>query len=391
MDTTFPDDSAGLTATQDPTQAPVTQDDFDSGDIDYNHDGVVDGMWWTLDSGVVVAVIDTDSDDVADVLQFDTDGDGLVDVVVVPDGDGFLLKTDTDPEGTHVTREELQEGAPQLAELVNAFWPATDDIPADGGYDGPQVTDGQLVGDPASRGLDWFQQAFDGSCMPASIAVIATFYTGEQYTDLEFISLVNQVHGWAPDPTGSGPSMTVEGAVTVLNALGIPAHADEGTVNDLIEYLGEDRAIIVAIDSSEVWDDQDGKAPEVEDDLPDHAVTVTGIDTQNGIVYLNDTGTPDGAAMEVPLDVFMDAWADSGNSMVVCDQTAEEFRDANGIPQDEPTDGQPAVAPIGAAADTTPLTLPEQTEGPLDFVRTHPFVLLPVLIAAGAVVRSVSK
>ena len=51
-------------------------------------------------------------------------------------------------------------------------------------------------------------------------------------------------------------------------------------------------------------------------------VVVAGIDTERGVVLLSDPGSPDGNLEEVPIDVFMDAWADSDNSMIVAEGPA---------------------------------------------------------------------
>jgi hypothetical protein len=49
----------------------------------------------------------------------------------------------------------------------------------------------------------------------------------------------------------------------------------------------------------------------------DHAVVVTGVDTANGIVHLNDSGSRDGRDEQVRMDVFVKAWATSHNFLTV--------------------------------------------------------------------------
>lgn len=44
---------------------------------------------------------------------------------------------------------------------------------------------------------------------------------------------------------------------------------------------------------------------------------VTGVDTDNGIVHLNDSGGDDGADEQVSISTFNASWATSGNEMVV--------------------------------------------------------------------------
>lgn len=49
----------------------------------------------------------------------------------------------------------------------------------------------------------------------------------------------------------------------------------------------------------------------------DHAVVVTGVDTENGIVHLNDSGTPTGRDEQIPMETFVEAWATSHDFMAV--------------------------------------------------------------------------
>jgi hypothetical protein len=51
--------------------------------------------------------------------------------------------------------------------------------------------------------------------------------------------------------------------------------------------------------------------------VSDHAVVVTGVDTANGVVHLNDSGTPDGRDEQIPMALFAKAWATSHNFMVI--------------------------------------------------------------------------
>jgi hypothetical protein len=51
----------------------------------------------------------------------------------------------------------------------------------------------------------------------------------------------------------------------------------------------------------------------------DHALVLTGIDVANGTAVLSDPGSPTGNLETVPLETLLDAWADSGNAMVVTD------------------------------------------------------------------------
>ena len=88
------------------------------------------------------------------------------------------------------------------------------------------------------------------------------------------------------------------------------ASIETSTVDELDAYLDQGYNAIAYIDSSVVWA---GDSP----DGLDHAVTVSSI--ENGIVYLNDPGTPDGELEPVPVEVFEAAWSASNFQMIMTD------------------------------------------------------------------------
>ena len=268
------------------------------------------------------------------------------------------------------------------------------------------VVDGQLVGDPVGDAEHWFNQAANGYCVPSSVAQIVSEYTGQHFADEDaFVALANELHLFDVGPDGV-PSMSLDGALRLLEASGVPASIDPaGTVDELVEHLDEGRRIILAVDSGEIWGTEVAGDTALEFDAADHAVVLTGIDLDRGVAILSDPGTPDGNMSEIPLDVLVDAWADADNGMVVCDTAPGEAQVAAvpGWGEDvlRPADvdsvavDAAAPSPVG---DGTPVfggtdlddVLPEQ--GPVDqavsWVGRHPYVLLPVVLAAGAVARA---
>ena len=229
----------------------------------------------------------------------------------------------------------------------------------------PEVVDGQIVGDPFQYSDQWFYQSFNGSCVPASVAQIYNLYTGEDVSDLDFVALANEVagthggYGWIVGPDGA-PGLTPSAAVELLEAAGIPATVTYGSMDDLAQALAQGNGVMVAFDSGEVW-----YGEEVEDNTADHMAVVAAIDYEAGIVYLSDTGNPDGNMEAVPLEVFVDAWEDSGFVMVECTQSVGEFQAANNI--------TPAHAAADQAAAHT--QTPEDT---VVQVTSNPWAMLPI-------------
>jgi len=333
--------------------------------LDTNNDGINDTLAGFLDSGAYFEVLDFDQDGQGDVVRIDTDGDGSADIMISPNGNGsYNVKWDFHDGGwdswTTLSAEEMQQTYPELYELLNT------DVDPSHVYvpDYLSVEDGQLVGDPAQYADDWFWQAFDGSCAPASVAMIYAHYTGQEVTDLEFIELANELQCWANGSGEGHPGMYPEGAVALLNEVGIPATVTYGSMEALDEALAQGHGVLVAVDSDAIWYGEG-------DDISDHMLAVAAIDYENGIVYLSDTGTPGGNMEQVPLSVFIDAWEDSNFTMIECGVSAEEYQAEHGIVIGEPGD-----------TDTEREGTPIDVEDSVVEVTRSPWLLL--LINSGA-------
>ena len=89
-------------------------------------------------------------------------------------------------------------------------------------------------------------------------------------------------------------------------------------MESLEQLLGSGHAVIVGLNAEMIWNQPvDGQA------RADHAVVVTGVDTAKGIVHLNDSGNPKGRDEQIPMAVFVKAWATSHNSMTVTQGDAQ--------------------------------------------------------------------
>lgn len=96
------------------------------------------------------------------------------------------------------------------------------------------------------------------------------------------------------------------------------------TAKDLANELSQGHAVVVCVDSDELWDT--GLMAELKlwlskhfgidfgDSTANHAVIVTGFDLRdpdNPLVILNDSGADSGSGQPYPLDKFVEAWKDS--------------------------------------------------------------------------------
>jgi hypothetical protein len=239
------------------------------------------------------------------------------------------------------------------------------------------VNGGQLVGDPVGDAEHWFNQAANGYCVPSSIAQIVSEYSGAHHADESaFVARANALNLFTVGPDGV-PTMGVDGAHTLLEDAGVPASIEVGIgVDTLVGYLADGRRVMLAVDSDEIWYGTEDRA------AADHAVVLTGIDTARGVAILSDPGTPDGNMMEVPLDVLTDAWADGGNTALVCDQPpgAPDFPAS----LDEPLlDIVPVMMPAAGPPSAAPAA--GQVEAVVSWLVERPYVVLPVLLSGGAV------
>lgn len=203
----------------------------------------------------------------------------------------------------------------------------------------------------------WQQQSENGLCVPMSTVMILNEF-GIPAT--EFDAMVTAwANGWLDGEPGAWTGMSPEGAEELLKEYGIESHVEtDQTLDDLVRYLEEDRGIICAVDSDELWygaaDDETAQ-----DVGPDHAVVITEINETErlvlpdgtettGTVTLNDPGSPEGMAYKLPLETFLETWDDSENKMVVTDVVP---------PPDTPeVTAQPAAGP---GPCTMPVLLPE--------------------------------
>ncbi len=341
VDTTGATEESGLGAT------------FDR--LDDDGDGIADRLEGTLDDGSFFVVEDYQQDGHADALWVDSDGDGNPDLAVTPNGDGsFNFKWDFAEDGSWASYETMsaQDVQAQFPELYEVLTTDVDPTAVDAVADYPPVEDGQIVGDPSQYSDDWFWQSFDGSCAPASVAMISAHYTGEDVTDVQFIEMANEQQLWANGSGEGNPGMYAEDACTLLNEAGIPAQVTYGSMDALDQALADGHGIMVAVDADEIWTGEG-------DDISDHMLAVAAIDYEAGIVYLSDTGTPDGDMEQVPLSVFEDAWEDSNYTMIECTQSAEEYQAEHGITDEPQTVTQPEPAPV------EPTTEPSEPSEPV--------------------------
>jgi predicted double-glycine peptidase len=189
----------------------------------------------------------------------------------------------------------------------------------------PTATPG-VYGNPTAAAKYWIQQSLEDNCGLVSVADVVGEITGQEPTERQMIALgENTPSGTNPgpiyaarnDPSHSGSDGGIEmgDEVVLLQHYGIKSVMTDKTNPDqtgmpaLQRYLTDDRKIIAWVNSAIVWNTNDQRTK------ADHFLVVTGIDTNNQIVHLNDPGA-DHADEQVPVTTFIDAWQTGGDSIV---------------------------------------------------------------------------
>ena len=254
----------------------------------------------------------------------------------------------------------------ELESVLTELWPDQDAAPPD---EPAESIDGIDGGDADEYSEHWFQQAVNGTCVPASVAQIVAEYTGEDIRSEDAFVEMAQDNGYFLDGEIEN-GMPIYAAADLLEQNGIAATVETGTLDDLGTVLEEGRGVMLYVDSGEYWDPEQEERDEAmgRDQGGDHCVVISEIDTDKGMVYLSDPGHPDGDRMEVPLDEFEQAWGEADNTMIVCDEPSP-----NAGVSDDVSAPDPLLDDLGA----------EETPGlsnVIDWLTDRPWNLLPVVI-----------
>ncbi|MDP2289870.1 MAG: C39 family peptidase [Actinomycetota bacterium] len=294
--------------------------------VDFDGDGVSDAFITTDAQGGEHMGLDVDGDGQLDTMLSDTDGDGVIDLASQDtDGDG-QLDTELDPETGEPIGEpfEMDENGEVIVEDGTDDTTVTED-------DDPAVH-----GEPMAE-IPYHQaQVGPNDCLPTSVAMVLSEITGTEVPQGDLVDLANELQ--LLGPTG----MTLEGGLQLLDHYGVDAEVQSGTTDDLRTMLDNGDQIIIGLDSDDLYGE--GDQPFSDDMVAGHAVVITGIDDEAGVVYINDPGFPDGAGVAISIEAFEDAWQDSGNTMIVAEGEAAADSTAG-------TAGNESAAPFGAADD----------------------------------------
>ena len=179
--------------------------------------------------------------------------------------------------------------------------------------------DGQMYGNPQAAAPYWRYQHQE-DCGLMAVADVVGQLTGHEPTQLGI-----ELRGiFTPSESHGGDVYFFDGTspqdmVMLLQHYGIQSEITTGnTLQGLEDYLGSGHKVIAALNAETIWNYPAGQGQRTK---PDHAVVVTGVDTADDVVHLNDSGTPDGRDERIPLDTFTRAWSTSDDLLIVTQAT----------------------------------------------------------------------
>jgi hypothetical protein len=180
----------------------------------------------------------------------------------------------------------------------------------------PEVALTDVVGPGHLADQYWGYQGQTNYCVLYSAASILGEVFGQPIDMDQMVARADE-EGWlVRDENGEAVGIYGEHFDDLLASYGVPSHnltGEQGAWESLNSALTDDQRVIVSVDSGELdLGGDDG----TENDA-DHAVAVTGIDYGRGVVIVNDSARS--AGLEIPLDVFYDAWRDSNFEITITD------------------------------------------------------------------------
>ena len=185
-----------------------------------------------------------------------------------------------------------------------------------------------MYGDPKAAAKYWVQQSLEDTCGLASVADVVGEVTGKIPTEEQIIKVAQNTPSAIRDgpvylPTGDPGHETEKGGidagdvVVLLDHYGIKSrmmwdkNPDEVTLPKLEQYLGANRKVIAWVNGGTILDTKDDQRK-----TADHLLVVTGVDTNNETVHLNDPYADQGDT-KVSIATFMTAWKTGQQTIIV--------------------------------------------------------------------------
>jgi Peptidase_C39 like family len=188
-----------------------------------------------------------------------------------------------------------------------------------------------VYGDPDEAAEFWQRQHLSDNCVLMAVADVVGQITGDLPSEQEMLEVAADTpsnshtgpvylpddNRWGTDYADTEVLFAEYGIDATMTSTAIEDQTGIETGTDaLVEYLAAGEKVIVGLNGPTIWGTSGDRSK------PAHAVVVTGVDTANDVVHLNDPYPPDGRNFEVPLAVFEKAWRTGPFIMIVTDEAA---------------------------------------------------------------------
>ncbi|GBG37455.1 C39 family peptidase [Mycobacterium montefiorense] len=196
------------------------------------------------------------------------------------------------------------------------------------GLAGPAyATSDTMYGDPAAAAKYWRYQQYWDDCAVASTADVIGEVTGVAPSEDEIIDRAQATPSTQgpgpiytrpahPDDPDSGEGMWFRDIPALLALYNVGATISNGSIEGLEQQLGAGHKVLVTVNGELIWHQPVDQTDKDGNPAHDHTVVVTGVDTGNNVVHLNDSGSRQGRDEQIPLALFIQAW-DAGQRLMV--------------------------------------------------------------------------
>jgi hypothetical protein len=120
-----------------------------------------------------------------------------------------------------------------------------------------------------------------------------------------------------PKNPNSGEGAWIRDIPTLLARYDVGAVIINGGMGRLEQELGGGHKVIASVNAEIIWHQPVEDRDKNGNPMHNHTVVVTGVDTGNEVVHINDSGSRHGADEHVPLAPFIQAWDASNDLMAV--------------------------------------------------------------------------
>ncbi|GLE50738.1 C39 family peptidase [Mycobacterium montefiorense] len=189
------------------------------------------------------------------------------------------------------------------------------------------ATSDTMYGDPAGAAKYWRYQQYWDDCAVASTADVIGEVTGVAPSEDEIIDRAQATPSTQgpgpiytrpahPDDPDSGEGMWFRDIPALLALYNVGATISNGSIEGLEQQLGAGHKVLVTVNGELIWHQPVDQTDKDGNPAHDHTVVVTGVDTGNNVVHLNDSGSRQGRDEQIPLALFIQAW-DAGQRLMV--------------------------------------------------------------------------